>query len=113
VALRSSISPAASHHICYQTDSGFTVVDVWADEQSFAAFGEIIGPATQKAGLDAKPVYAVQGSSPRTASAGSESLRGWARFHKGGPPRPAGRWHPASPLEATSSPSRRVTFSQL
>ena len=38
------------------------MVDVWADEQSFAAFGQIIGPATQQAGLDAKPmVYPVQG----------------------------------------------------
>jgi hypothetical protein len=38
------------------------VVDVWADEQSFAAFGQVIGPATQQAGLDAKPmVYPVQG----------------------------------------------------
>jgi hypothetical protein len=37
-------------------------VDVWADEQSFAAFGEVIGPATQRAGLDARPaVYPVQG----------------------------------------------------
>ncbi len=54
--------PNRLHHVCYRTDSGFTVVDVWTDEQSFAAFGEIIGPATQKAGLDAKPaVYAVQG----------------------------------------------------
>ncbi len=37
-------------------------MDVWADEQSFAAFGQIIGPAAQQAGLDAKPmVYPVQG----------------------------------------------------
>lgn len=50
-------------HVCYRTGDGFTVVDVWADEASFAAFGEVIGPATQKAGLDAKPqVYPVQGT---------------------------------------------------
>ena len=37
-------------------------MDVWADEQSFAALGQIIGPATQQAGLDAKPTaYPVQG----------------------------------------------------
>ena len=54
--------PSRLHHVCYRTDTGFVVVDVWADEQSFAAFGEVIGPATQRAGLDARPaVYPVQG----------------------------------------------------
>lgn len=54
--------PTRLHHVCYRTDDGFTVLDVWADEQSFSAFGEIIGPATAKAGLDAKPVvYPVAG----------------------------------------------------
>ena len=54
--------PTRLSHVCYGTESGFTVVDVWEDEASFAAFGEIIGPATQKVGLDAKPaVHAVQG----------------------------------------------------
>ena len=48
--------------MCYRTETGFTVVDVWADKESFAAFGQIIGPATHQAGLDAKPpVYPVQG----------------------------------------------------
>jgi len=55
--------PSRLHHVCYRTENGFTVVDVWADEQSFAAFGEVIGPATQKAGLDARPViHPVQGT---------------------------------------------------
>jgi len=54
--------PGRIHHVCYRTETGFTVVDVWADEQSFAAFGAIIGPAIAQAGLDAKPmVYPVQG----------------------------------------------------
>ena len=54
--------PSRLHHVCYRTETGFTVVDVWTDEESFAAFGQIIGPATQQAGLDAKPmVYPVQG----------------------------------------------------
>jgi hypothetical protein len=54
--------PSRLHHVCYRTETGFTVVDVWADEESFAAFGQIIGPATQQAGLDAKPmVYPVEG----------------------------------------------------
>ena len=54
--------PGRLHHVCYRTDSGFTVADVWTDEQALADFGEIIGPAMQKAGLEAKPaVYPVQG----------------------------------------------------
>jgi hypothetical protein len=53
--------PNRLYHVCYRTDTGFTVVDIWADEASFAAFGEVIGPAAARAGLDAKPlVYPVQ-----------------------------------------------------
>ena len=55
--------PDRLHHVCYRTASGWTVVDVWQDEASFAAFGEIIGPATAQAGLDAKPmVYEAVGT---------------------------------------------------
>lgn len=54
--------PNRISHTCFKTEHGFTVVDVWTDEQSFAAFGEIIGPATQRAGLDGRPeVYQVKG----------------------------------------------------
>lgn len=54
--------PMRLHHVCYRTDNGFTVVDVWQDEAAFAAFGSIIGPATVAAGLDARPqVYPVVG----------------------------------------------------
>ena len=53
--------PDRLYHACYRTDSGFTVIDIWASEQSFAAFGETLGPAVQQAGLDAKPaVYPVE-----------------------------------------------------
>jgi len=49
-------------HVCYSDGDGFTVVDVWEDEGAFAAFGEIIGPATAAAGLDARPkVFVVAG----------------------------------------------------
>ena len=48
--------PKRLNHICFRTNGGFTVVDVWEDEASFAAFGEVIGPATHQAGLDAQPV---------------------------------------------------------
>jgi hypothetical protein len=54
--------PQRLSHVCYPTANGFTVVDVWADEAAFGAFGEIIGPATAQAGLDAKPqVFECQG----------------------------------------------------
>jgi hypothetical protein len=53
--------PDRIYHVCYRTETGFTVIDIWADEQSFAAFGETLGPAIQQAGLDAKPaVYPVE-----------------------------------------------------
>lgn len=53
--------PDRIYHVCYRTETGFTVVDIWADEQSFAAFGETLGPAVQRAGLQAKPaVYRVE-----------------------------------------------------
>jgi hypothetical protein len=48
--------PKRSQHVCYQVEGGFVVVDVWDDEESFAAFGEMIGPATAAVGLEAKPV---------------------------------------------------------
>lgn len=48
--------PKRLSHVCYPNDGGFTVVDVWVDEASFAAFGEVIGPATAQAGLDARPM---------------------------------------------------------
>lgn len=55
--------PKRLSHVCFRTESGWTVVDVWADEASFAAFGEVIGPATVTAGLDARPaVHPVEGT---------------------------------------------------
>ena len=32
--------PDRMYHVCYRTETGFTVIDIWADEQSFTAFGE-------------------------------------------------------------------------
>lgn len=53
--------PSRLYHVCYRTGDGFAVVDVWADEESFAAFGQTLGPAVQNADLDAKPaVYPVE-----------------------------------------------------
>lgn len=55
--------PQRLSHLCYRTEGGWTVVDVWEDEASFAALGGIIGPATAAAGLDAKPlVYPLVGT---------------------------------------------------
>jgi len=48
--------PHRLSHVCYSYDGGFTVVDVWEDEASFGAFGDIIGPAAMAAGLDPKPL---------------------------------------------------------
>ena len=54
--------PGRLSHVCYVTPTGIDVIDVWADEGAFAAFGAIIGPATVAAGLGAPPtVYPVQG----------------------------------------------------
>lgn len=44
--------PDRLHHLCYQTDNGFTVIDIWQDEASFTAFGSVIGPALARAGLN-------------------------------------------------------------
>ena len=63
--------PRRSHHVCYQTADGFVVIDVWDDEESFAAFGEIIGPATAAAGVEAKPmVFPVVGTISQTGVRG-------------------------------------------
>ncbi|HEY8217296.1 MAG TPA: hypothetical protein VIH82_09185 [Acidimicrobiia bacterium] len=52
--------PARSHHVCFETDGGFTVVDVWDSPEAFEAFGAVLGPAIEKAGLAAEPkVYPV------------------------------------------------------
>ena len=47
--------PARRSHLCYRTPTGIAVVDVWTDEESFAAFGAIIGPATEQSGLLSPP----------------------------------------------------------
>jgi len=55
--------PSRFDHLCYQTDNGFTVIDVWEDEASFNTFGSVIGPALTGAGLDPKPtIHPLEGS---------------------------------------------------
>ncbi|HVA04464.1 MAG TPA: hypothetical protein VMU64_12055 [Acidimicrobiales bacterium] len=39
--------PQRISHVCDRTGDGFTVLDVWEDEESFAALGVVIGPAMQ------------------------------------------------------------------
>ena len=54
--------PARRTHVCFRDTTGLTVIDVWDDEAAFAAFGAVIGPATEAAGLLAPPtIYPVQG----------------------------------------------------
>lgn len=54
--------PKRLHHICYRTgDVGFTIVNVWEDEASFGAFGDIIGPAMAQVGIEGNPqVYPLE-----------------------------------------------------
>ncbi len=52
--------PSRFDHVCYQTDNGFTVIDVWEDEASFRAFGSVIGPAL------AEPAWAPSRPSTRS-----------------------------------------------
>jgi hypothetical protein len=64
--------PNRLYHVCYRTGTGFTVLDIWADEQSFAAFGQTLGPAVQNAGLDARPaVYPVEQTMTQNGSRSS------------------------------------------
>jgi hypothetical protein len=54
--------PTRLSHACFRTADGIRVVDVWADEESFAAFGAVLGRAVTSAGLSSPPViYPVQG----------------------------------------------------
>ena len=34
--------PARRSHVCYETDEGFTVVDVWDSAEDFEAFGDVL-----------------------------------------------------------------------
>jgi hypothetical protein len=47
--------PERLTHVCYRTDSGFSVLDVWADEQSFRRFGDTLMPLFQQLGLRSEP----------------------------------------------------------
>jgi hypothetical protein len=47
--------PKRLSHLCFEDGAGFTVVDVWEDEASFAAFGPVIGPTLAEVGLSGEP----------------------------------------------------------
>ena len=47
--------PERLHHQCYESGSGFTVVDVWTSEATFAKFGETLGPILAELGLETVP----------------------------------------------------------
>jgi len=47
--------PARLSHVCYRTDTGFSVLDVWTDEQSFRRFGDMLMPLLQQLGIDGQP----------------------------------------------------------
>jgi len=50
-----SHQPQRRFHTCYETETGFTVIDVWESEAAFAAFGEVLGPVLQEVGLNPVP----------------------------------------------------------
>jgi len=65
--------PNRLSHLCYRTATGIRVVDVWRDEESFAAFGAVLGPAVTAAGLDTPPeIFPSTASWRSTASATPE-----------------------------------------
>lgn len=41
-------NPAGMYHVAYKTPDGIKVIDVWADAESFAAFGQKLMPIIQK-----------------------------------------------------------------
>jgi hypothetical protein len=47
--------PGRTHHICWETDGGWTVVDVWESEEAFTKFGEVLGPTLQRLELSTEP----------------------------------------------------------
>jgi hypothetical protein len=47
--------PARLHHQCFANGDGVTVVDIWEDEASFGAFGELLGPILAELGLETIP----------------------------------------------------------
>jgi hypothetical protein len=47
--------PDRSHHICFKTEDGWGVVDVWESEESFGKFGELLVPTLERLGLRAEP----------------------------------------------------------
>ena len=47
--------PGRSHHICFKTENGWGVVDVWESEEAFAKFGELLGPVLQELQLSGQP----------------------------------------------------------
>ncbi len=47
--------PDRRFHVCYETATGFSVLDVWESEEAFAAFGEVLGPYLAKTGLAPVP----------------------------------------------------------
>jgi hypothetical protein len=68
-----SHQPQRRFHICYQTQTGFTVIDVWESEAAFAAFGEVLGPVLQEVELSPGPqVYGTYETIDAAASTATE-----------------------------------------
>jgi len=48
--------PDRFSHVCYRTNAGFAVLDVWKDEASFQRFGETLMPILHLIGISADPL---------------------------------------------------------
>lgn len=52
--------PDRSVHVCFKTENGVRVLDVWESPEAIAKFGELLGPVMQEIGLSATPrIYEV------------------------------------------------------
>ena len=92
--------PARLSPVCYRTDTGFAVVDVWTEEQSLGAFGALLMEYTQKAGLNARPtVHRLQ------IMVDQGGMRG--RQDGGLTPRPDRRGRPRGLPQVREDPPRR------
>ena len=47
--------PDRIFHQCFENGDGLTVIDIWASEDAFTAFGEVLGPILQEVGLSTVP----------------------------------------------------------
>ena len=45
---RLTSQPARRSHVCFETDDGYTVVDVWDSAEDFEAFGDVLAQVARE-----------------------------------------------------------------